>query len=305
MTINNSSTKQFKKTKRTPNKLPAPKVIHPKKTRRHNLLFWNVKKKDLSNTVDVIAAQHDADIILLAEVLKKDTDIYKLHLEKKGYMLRTTSSSKIKIFDNISNTNTSTLLSQNKRITCVIYDINGEQILVVGVHLFSKAAMKQEVSRMGFAQEALAVIEEFERKYNIKKTIIIGDFNMNPFEVGMIDFFGLHTTMCSQTAQQGARIISGTKKRYFFNPSWKAYSNVGKKNEPPGTIFYDHRYDTSLPYWNLLDQVIIRPELIIGNLNFKIIHEAEAKGRSLLNSDLKPNESLYSDHLPILYSIKL
>lgn len=304
----NTPIKSTKKPKLTPVIQPSVPMQAPL-TRAYNLLFWNVLHKDLSSIVENIANYHKADFILLAELNKNDTKKYQDVLQSHGYFLRATSSSKVKIFDRLTNSQ-STLVkasgnfSQEDRLTSIVYTINGERILLVGIHLFSIAAMSQPRSRRGFASLALKVVEELEINHSIDKTIIIGDFNLNPYEQGMTDFFGLHATMCKNTAQLGERDIAGEKKRYFFNPSWQAYSNVGTTDAPPGTYYYSDRYDTTLPYWNMLDQVIIRPELVPNSMGFKIITHGGAEIPTLLNDELKPDKEAFSDHLPILYTIK-
>ncbi|RXJ13402.1 endonuclease/exonuclease/phosphatase family protein [Bacillus albus] len=275
-----------------------------------NLLFWNVKHKDLSSIVESIANHHKADFILLAELSQKHIQKYKDALGKRGYVFRATPSSKVKIFDRLTNIQgsleqVSSYYSQDDRLTSIIYNLNGESVLIVGVHLFSIASMKFSESRKGFAQLALKVIEEIEKQHKIDKTIIIGDFNLNPHESGMIDYFGFNATLCKNTAQLEHREIAGEKRRYFFNPSWQAYSNVGIKDAPAGTFYYSETYDTTLLYWNLLDQAIIRPKLVPNSRGFKIITDGGERVPTLLNSELKPDVEKYSDHLPILYSIKI
>ncbi|PGZ92185.1 hypothetical protein [Bacillus sp. AFS029533] len=282
-------------------------------TRVYKMLFWNVLNKDLSIPVKKIADFYDLDFLVLGELKKADVPLYKEELGKLGFSLRTTPQSKVKIFDRFETQKHEMVkkitdfseYSQFDRSTSLIYTLNGQKILIVGVHLFSIASMSDQQSRKGFAMLALKVIEHYEKEHKIDKTIVIGDLNMNPYEPGMIDFFGLHATMCKNTALAGIRDIGGEKKRYFYNPSWEGYSNIGNDISPPGTYFFEERYGTYLPYWNILDQVIIRPELVENNRGFKIISSAGEEVPNLLNEEGKPDKVIYSDHLPILYSFEI
>lgn len=289
-------------------KIESPSIP---KTKPCKFLFWNVLKKDLSDTVSNIAQHYDADFILLAELKKEDTKNYQNELIKSGYKLRTIPSAKVKIFDRLTidpeksvNIPKDVNLSQKNRITSMIYKINGERILLVGIHLFSKVSMKHESSRKGFAKLTLDVIEYIENMHEIDKTIIMGDFNINPYEETMIDFFGMHATMCKNTALKGIRTIAKETRRYLFNPSWQAYSNVGLDNAPTGTYYFNEPYNTTLPFWNVLDQALIRPKLVQGSLNFEIISSAGHKVPTLLSNGI-PDKEKYSDHLPILYTINI
>lgn len=297
-------------------KKPTYKITTTSRTRSsnvkrpYNLMFWNVLKKDLSSTVREMAVNHDADIILLGELKRDDVDKYVNELKKNNYVLRTKKNSKVKIFDRLTNIQ-GTLISpptekpQGKRITNLIYEINGEKILIVGLHLYSKAAVKQEETRKGFANEALKIIEEIETGHGIEKTILIGDFNMNPYEQGMTDFFGIHSTMCRNTALKMMKKLGGEKKRHLFNPSWQAYASVGDSVKPAGTLYYDgDPYASRTDYWNLLDQVVISPTLVSNSKEFSIITGIN-KGQYNLLKDLKPDSDKFSDHLPILYKIEL
>ncbi|MDA2705025.1 hypothetical protein PDR95_25495 [Bacillus cereus] len=308
----NSKTKKIR-TRKTEMTITRSKfeVERPVETKPCKFLFWNVLKKDLSNVVCDIAEYYDADFILLAELKKDDTKKYEAELNKKGYKLRTLSSAKVKIFDRLDiNPGKSIVIpkdvkvKQKDRITSMLYNINGERILLVGIHLFSKATMKNDSNRQGFARLASETIEYIEEVYEIDKTIIMGDFNVNPYEPAMIEFFGMHATMCRNTALKEERVISDVAKRYLFNPSWQAYSNVGSDDTPPGTYYFDEKYDTTLTFWNVLDQVLIRPKLVKNSLNFEIISGAGDKVPTLL-SDGIPDKENYSDHLPILYTIKI
>lgn len=283
---------------------PLVKEVRKKETK---ILFWNVLKKDLSDIVLSIALQNEIDIVLLAELTIDNTASAVDKLKKYGYHHRTTPSSKVKIFDRLQTDNPSLQLvknhSQSNRSSSIVYTINGELILISGIHLYSAASMHTPSSRKSFASLALKVIEEIEQKNDISKSILIGDFNMNPYEEGMIDFFGLHATMCKKTAQRETRKISGEIKKYFFNPSWQAYSNNHKNTGPTGTYFFESDNEPLLIYWNLLDQVLIRPSLVEDSMDFKII--TSSSEFYLLNEKSQPNKDFYSDHLPIVYSLML
>ena len=85
----------------------------------------------------------------------------------------------------------------------------------------------------------------------------------------------------------------------FYNPMWNF---LGDFSEPYGT-YYHSTADTVNPYWNVYDQVIIRPSLRkrFVDENLKIITETTTM--SLLDKNKHPNRSI-SDHLPITFEIK-
>lgn len=85
----------------------------------------------------------------------------------------------------------------------------------------------------------------------------------------------------------------------FYNPMWNF---LGDFREPYGT-YYHSSADTVNPYWNIYDQVIIRPAMRkrFVDDNLKIITETATV--SLLDKNKHPDREI-SDHLPITFEIK-
>ena len=94
-------------------------------------------------------------------------------------------------------------------------------------------------------------------------------------------------------------IRAGKEYEKFYNPSWKFL-------ESSKIPYTSYRYDTSDLvdyYWNMFDQVIIRPRLIkaFDYEHFSIL--AKTQHHELILNE-KPNINNYSDHLPIFCKFK-
>lgn len=90
----------------------------------------------------------------------------------------------------------------------------------------------------------------------------------------------------------------GARTLFFYNPSWNL---LGDFNGSPGTYYHGSPGYLSR-FWNLLDQVILRPE-IAGRLeksSLAII--TSAGGKSLVGPDGRPN---CCDHLPLTFALNL
>lgn len=72
---------------------------------------------------------------------------------------------------------------------------------------------------------------------------------------------------------------------------------------PPGTYYHD-RSDHVTYYWNMFDQVLIRPELL-GSFDNESLRILESDGENSLLSSLGRPDSSRSDHLPILFEIRI
>ncbi len=176
-----------------------------------------------------------------------------------------------------------------------------EGMLLVGVHLPSKLYRREEEQYIN----ATVVTEEVIKAENIvghRRTVIFGDFNMDPFEIGMIGAPAMHALMDRRIAEKGSRVIAGKRYGFFYNPMWGRMGD-GESNTP-GTYYYNSGTETCL-FWHMFDQVIVRPELLEDfNYNsLKIVTQVGEK--SLVTESGIPRRSVASDHLPIVFEIKV
>ncbi|MCA9045898.1 MAG: hypothetical protein KDA69_16345 [Planctomycetaceae bacterium] len=138
-------------------------------------------------------------------------------------------------------------------------------------------------------------IEEVERRAKHNRTILIGDFNLNPYDDGMVSSEGLHAISSLSEAGRGDRQIQHVTRSYFYNPMW---SELGDRPRPlPGTHFNVSGAIT--PHWHLVDQVVFRPELMNLFEDFELEIIDTAGHNSLLNQLGRPDSEQASDHLPI------
>ena len=75
----------------------------------------------------------------------------------------------------------------------------------------------------------------------------------------MVGAGGFHATMARSEALRVQRTVSGQQYPFFYNPMWGCF---GERDETPaGTYFYDSSEHVSY-YWNMFDQVLLRPSLV-------------------------------------------
>ena len=143
-------------------------------------------------------------------------------------------------------------------------------------------------------------MERLEDKYKTNSSIVVGDFNLNPFEEPMIGALGAHAIPCKKVAKRNKRKISGKDYKMFYNPMWNLF---GDNSSPPGTYYYSSSEQVSY-FWNIFDQVIIRPDVVeFFDINsLKVVTEVD--DIKLLNKNGIPDKNNISDHLPIFFSIE-
>ena len=81
---------------------------------------------------------------------------------------------------------------------------------------------------------------------------------MNPFEPGVVAAGGLHAVMSREVASRRVNRDQGRNYPFFYNPMWNHFGDAN--SETAGSYFYNASEHVSY-YWNVFDQVLIRPEL--------------------------------------------
>ena len=192
--------------------------------------------------------------------------------------------------------------SESKRYTIRHLQLPGlDDILLAVAHFPSKINFSND-SQAVESDELARFIKEAEDRVGHSRTILVGDLNMNPFEVGMVKTTGLHSVMSQQVAQKGSRMVQGIDYKFFYNPMWNFLGDFAPY--PAGTHYYQASEHIAY-FWNMFDQVLVRPELldVFSNEDLKIIDSIGEQ--SLLKDNDQPNDDLASDHLPIFFSLNL
>ncbi len=267
-------------------------------------LFWNLARRDIADTVAALARENDVDVLILAENAIRATTLLR-RLNPPGsvrYHYAPSPSglpSKVQTFFGYSPEFIRPLTEYSPR--AAIWRINlpsREEFLLCTLHLPSKLHMRES----DLAQESALLnrfIRDEERAAGHSKTVVVGDFNMNPFEPGLTLANGFNAVMARDVALQRSRRISGRAHPFFFNPMWNHFGDG--TGHPCGTYFHVPSGYASL-YWHIFDQVLVRPELIsrfdVSNLR---ILDSYSGGR-LTRENGRP---FVSDHLPIVFQIDL
>lgn len=314
-------------------------------------LLWNLA--DTSNSLDEfregliqasVIALDKPDVLLLAEAANSDVDFDSLSegLEENGYINvfaeKIDGNSRLAVFRR-KNASPSGAYDDNPIIECgklgesesryrlLKLDLLG-MYRVFLVHFFSKGTLDY-YSQISASIEIADIISKERRQTNSKpgaynrkeeRYIIAGDFNMNPWEPGML----LANGFCSSYAQlrennlanleqlPGAVTLTKSGKDYFphYNPGWRLMgeANNQDRGQPLGTYNIRRKWDdkknkfvvrkSSLAHyeleWNMLDQILVSPALI---------EHFDENRFTILNRE-QENKQCPSDHFPIYFTIK-
>jgi endonuclease/exonuclease/phosphatase family metal-dependent hydrolase len=267
-------------------------------------LLWNLQRKELSNQALALVSERSIDILILVEhdgadlgeALRQD------FVEARDPVLAALGQrTPARVFarrDKIENIHTEA--DYSRFLAVKMQDSSsGLVFLLIAVHLPSKNYVGDAANQALAASEFARDIKQFEEKHGIDDTIVAGDFNMNPFEPGMVAPEAFNAVATRREAGSGKRTRNSRTYDVFYNPCWCLFSDFTGK--PPGT----YHHSSGNIKWNVLDQVLLRPSLagclVDGSL--QVLHTAE--GESLCTKNGLPNRAKFSDHLPLEFELSL
>ncbi len=131
------------------------------------------------------------------------------------------------------------------------------------------------------------------------KSIIVGDFNLQPYSQGIASVHGFNATMSIPKAKKLFRKIDGVQKLFYFNPTWKI---MGDHKNAQGTYYNSSDQQDKSIFWYSFDELLIRP-YFIDRFNWDYFGIVErTKDYEFIRNDVI-DKSNYSDHLPIKFEI--
>ena len=148
-------------------------------------------------------------------------------------------------------------------------------------------------------QHIVTDIESTEKEIGTENSIILGDFNANPYDNECLKANQFHAIPYYKETLKGTRTIAGEEFKMFYNPMWKF---LGNSKEPFGTYYYSGN-DLKNAFWNIYDQVVIRPSLKARFIDSNLQILTKSQSYCLLNKQGHPKKKKISDHLPIIFEI--
>ena len=176
-----------------------------------------------------------------------------------------------------------------------------EDILLASIHVPDKSHNTPD-DQAEFCRNFIEEVKRVEENIKITKTVIVGDSNMNPFEPTMVKSTGFHAISSANVVEKLSRTIQERECKFLYNPMWGWLGDL--KNDIIGSYHYNTGNHINY-FWNTFDQVLIRPELIpnLDKESLQILSSDEKK--SLLTRHGLPDKKAFSDHLPLLFTLKM
>ena len=170
------------------------------------------------------------------------------------------------------------------------------------VHYFSRVSRDRE-EQNELAGRLARDLSEAARLTGHDRSMLIGDFNFEPFDTAMISAEKLHAVPDRRDASRGERTVAGETRTMMYNPMWRLFGDDG--GSPAGTYFHRNS-GTVTPFWRVFDQVVPRPSLIPAFAAGEPLVVLECGGRPLVDPGSgRPDRDRFSDHLPLSVGLDL
>ena len=222
-------------------------------------LFWNLNQCDRWELVCGLARQELIDVFILAECGTEPWHMMEaLNAERTEYQFGFSNCDRLRVFTRFD-AGMMPPLVETDRISIRRLKLPGRySLLVVGAHLPSKINFSDD-SQVFESVHLERLIEDAEKSEGHRRTLLLGDLNMNPFEPGVVGARGgLHAVMSRQVARRFSRTVRREDYRFFYNPMW---SHMGDRGDAGGTYYHDGA-EAVCYFWNMYDQVLLRPALL-------------------------------------------
>ena len=253
-----------------------------------NVLFWNLKQNPNEKWVADLTREKDVDIAVFAEY--QGTSFEYVLSALQDYVRYDGYGACEKITMLCKQSIETTVKREQNRYTLYSCKVDDVSYNIVGIHL--PAPQHDDANdRKNVIRDIVHDISEQEREEKNELTIIIGDFNCNPFDEEIIQKDTFNAVLYKPLIRKKEEVLyNGRRWRRFYNPV------IHYLSEDTGTYGSFYYSSNSAPlYWNSFDQVLVRKELIDDISCFQYIRQINGK---TLIKETKPNNSI-SDHLPL------
>lgn len=268
-------------------------------------LFWNLGRANLTDAIVRLAERHEVDIFIFAECAIPPVSLLlalnPAHRRAEFHYAPGRVPGRLEFFTRFDRQFIEPIREEHRYTIRRVFLPGRDELLIAAVHLISPLHT-EEYDRDEGARLLAEEIREVERDRGHDRTIAIGDFNLNPFDNGIVAATALHGVMSQEIARRGTRTVQRREYPFFYNPMW---SKLGEHpDRPHGTYYYGSSGQVCY-FWNAFDQVLIRPSL----LDFWDDRELQIliTDGALAFTDERgfPDRENASDHLPILFRLDI
>lgn len=256
-----------------------------------NLLFWNIMGHDLSPFIEKCIIENDIDIAIFSE--PKGTNFSNLAL-KINYSLIDGMGGCEKILLLAKKNISIELKQEQNRYALYLVNTNNINYVLAGIHLHDRRNV-DTATRIAYIGRLVNDIKNMERNNKCSNTIIIGDFNANPYDDELLQMNAFNAVLFKEIIRKSeTRKIDKISYRRFYNP---ILNFISENTQNYGSFYLTN--GASTPIWHCLDQILLSKSLIDKLDNMRYIKQI---GSTSLIKTIQPDKTI-SDHLPLFAKI--
>lgn len=265
-------------------------------------LLWNTGRKNLDPLVQNLVREHKVDVLLLVEFYPSRINSTLSTLLLADGLIKRSTSERFGVFCRSKfRMKSSGAPGLGSRAEFWDWSLGpSRRARFVLVHGLDRRH-NDDGTRRVFFQRILAAVRRREARTH-RRSIIVGDFNANPFESAILSADGLHALGLRQVDGTTSRRVRWGSKRddFFYNPMWRLYGHEAPLDSGIATHHWQNNQASEL-FWHMLDQVVIRPEEAANFPEEKLTILTRVGTTTLLAPDGTLDQTVGSDHLPILF----
>lgn len=169
-------------------------------------LFWNTGRRNLTVNVARLVAMHHVDVVVLAEspVLPGNLLLALNASQARYHYAEGQLCPRIQIYTSFPTTALEVVHYEEYSTLCALQLSSGQELILVATHMVSQ--LRNTLDTVNSRVRLLAeTIREFETTRGHSNTLLVGDFNLNPFDRSLIAADALHGVSTKKLAEQRAR----------------------------------------------------------------------------------------------------
>ncbi len=266
------------------------------------ILFWNTHRNPVAEAIAALVAEHDVDVLCLAESTIPDAALL-AHLnpcsDRPFARVPVSQCRQLATYYRPSRVGVETVLEGDRHVAISAVPVCSQEILVVLAHL--PMQLYSDPAKLVRNAELLSIeIADAEAKCGHTRTLLIGDLNIDPFHDGLILPWALNATPSRRVASRECRTVDGRPYPFFYNPMWNLFGD--DTTSPPGSYYFNA--DQGSIYWHMVDQALVRPQLL-ADWHIETLTIPTCAGTiSLVTPQGRPKANSISDHLPLLLGLR-
>jgi hypothetical protein len=262
-------------------------------------LFWNTNKRKLNDATAHIVSEKSVDLLFLAEYEDDPGDLLmQLNATQTIFhYIPGIANNKIHLFSKFG---PGFIRISHEERGLIIWELILPNILhwiLCGIHSRSKlhsSSQEQFQDSIIYSQS----IRRAENQLGHDSTVVFGDFNQNPFEQGFVNVQGYNAVMSRTIAEKPGRRFRNDCYPFFYNPSWSRFGDLTPG--PPGSYYYSKGSVDEI-FWNLFDQIIMRPSMIPKFRQSAMEYITGTRQIAISKKNGAPNSKHFSDHFPLYF----